>query len=84
LLTPISSEAARVAKIFKQSAAQAAATKQQRETTEILAIIPSLGSLALNLGETTKVLTLQKCVKKKDIRYVKKGVNCPKGFAKRK
>ena len=62
----------------------AAAAKQQRELTEILSIIPSLGALALSLGETTKILTLQKCVKKKQIRYVKKGAKCPKGFVRKR
>jgi hypothetical protein len=76
-------EAARVAEIFKQSAAQAAAAKQQREITEILSIIPSLGALAFTLNKMTKTLTLQKCVKKKEIRYVKKGAKCPKGFVRK-
>jgi hypothetical protein len=76
-------EAARVAEIFKQSAAQAAAAKQQRELTEILSIIPSLGALALTLSEMTKTLTLQKCVKKKQVRFVKKGAKCPKGFVRK-
>jgi hypothetical protein len=67
-----------------QAAAQAAAAKQQRELLEILSIIPSLGSLALNLGETTKALTLQKCVKKTQVKYVKKGAKCPKGFVRKR
>ena len=62
----------------------AAAAKQQRELLEILSIIPSLGSLALNLGETTKALTLQKCVKKTQVKYVKKGAKCPKGFVRKR
>ena len=66
------------------SAAQAEAAKKQKELLELLSIIPSLGSIALNLGETTKALTLQKCVKKKQIKYVKKGAKCPKGFVKKK
>ena len=57
--------------------------KEQKELTEILALIPSLGSLALNLGETTKALTLQKCVKKTQVKYVKKGAKCPKGFVRK-
>jgi BspA type Leucine rich repeat region (6 copies) len=76
-------EAARVAEAARQATA-AAAAKQQRELTELLSIIPSIAGLALNLGETTKALTLQKCVKKKQIKYVKKGAKCPKGFAKKK
>jgi hypothetical protein len=79
-------EAARVAAAAEaaRQAATAAAAKQQRELTEILSIIPSLGALALSLGETTKILTLQKCVKKKQIRYVKKGAKCPKGFVRKR
>jgi hypothetical protein len=79
-------EAARVAAIAEASrqATAAAAAKQQRELTEILSIIPSLGSLALNLGETTKALTLQKCVKKTQVKYVKKGAKCPKGFVRKR
>ena len=79
-------EAARVAAAAEaaRQAAAAAAAKQQRELTEILSIIPSLGALALSLGEITKVLTLQKCVKKKQIRYVKKGAKCPKGFVRKR
>jgi DNA-binding beta-propeller fold protein YncE len=79
-------EAARVAAAAEaaRQAATAAAAKQQKELTEILSIIPSLGALALSLGETTKSLTLQKCVKKKQVRYIKKGAKCPKGFVKKK
>jgi hypothetical protein len=64
--------------------AQAQAAKKQKELLELLSIIPSLGSIALNLGETTKALTLQTCMKKKQIKYVKKGAKCPKGFVKKK
>ena len=74
-------EAARVAAAQAEAARKA---KEQKELTEILALIPSLGSIALNLGETTKTLTLQKCVKKTQVKYVKKGANCPKGFVKKK
>ncbi len=66
------------------SAAQAEAAKKQKEILELLSIIPSLGSIALNLGETTKALTLQKCVKKTQVKYVKKGAKCPKGFVRKK
>jgi hypothetical protein len=73
-----------------QAAAQAAAqaeaarkAKEQKELSAILALIPSLGSLAVNLGETTKALTLQKCVKKTQVKYVKKGAKCPKGYKKK-
>jgi hypothetical protein len=70
--------------ISDAAAAQAEAAKKQKELLELLSIIPSLGSIALNLGETTKALTLQKCVKKKQVRFVKKGAKCPKGFVKKK
>jgi len=78
-------EAARLAAIAEaaRQATAAAAAKQQRELTEILSIIPSLGALALTLNEMTKTLTLQKCMKKKEIRYVKKGAKCPKGFVRK-
>jgi hypothetical protein len=81
---PVSADNSAAQAAAAQAAAQAAAAKQQRELTEILSIIPSLGSLALNLGETTKALTLQKCVKKKQIKYVKKGAKCPKGFVRKR
>jgi hypothetical protein len=79
-------EAARIAAIAEaaQQVAAAGAARQQKELTEILSIIPSLGRLALNLGETTKALTLQKCVKNKQLKYVKKNTKCPKGFVKKK
>ena len=73
-------EAARVAAAQVEAARKA---KEQKELTEILALIPSLGSIALNLGETTKTLTLQKCVKKTQVKYVKKGAKCPKGFVRK-
>jgi hypothetical protein len=78
-------EAARVvaaAEAARQATA-AAAAKQQKELTEILSIIPNLGALALTLGETTKSLTLQRCVKKKEVRFVKKGTKCPRGFVRK-
>jgi hypothetical protein len=79
-------EAARVAAIAEaaRQVSAAAAAKQQRELTELLSIIPSIAGLALNLGETIKALTLQKCVKGKIIKYVKKGAKCAKGFVKKK
>jgi hypothetical protein len=54
--------------------------KEQRELTEILSIIPELGRLSLNLGKTSQALVGQRCVKKKEVRFVKKGAKCPKGF----
>jgi hypothetical protein len=79
-------EAARIAAIAEavRQVAAAGAARQQKELTEILSIIPSLGRLALDLGETTKALTLQKCVKNKQLKYVKKNSKCPKGFVKKK
>jgi hypothetical protein len=58
--------------------------KEQKELTEILALIPSIGELTLSLGETTQSLYSTKCVKGKTIKYVKKGSKCPKGYAKKK
>jgi hypothetical protein len=79
------SEAAAVAEATRVAAAAQAARKaaDQQELFNILALIPSLGSIALNLGETTKALTLQKCVKKTQVKYVKKGAKCPKGFVRK-
>jgi nucleoid-associated protein YgaU len=72
-------EAARVAAVAAETARKA---KEQRELTEILSIIPELGKLSLNIGETTKSLTGQKCVKGKATKFVYKGAKCPKGFAR--
>ena len=69
------------------AAAQAEAArkaKEQKELTEILALIPKIGELTLSLGETTKSLYSNKCVKGKTTKFVKKGAKCPKGFVKRK
>jgi hypothetical protein len=74
-------EAARVAAAQAEAARKA---KEQKELTEILSLIPELGKLSLNIGETSKALTGTKCVKKKQIKYIFKGEKCPKGFAKRK
>jgi len=80
-----SSEAAAVAEAARVAASAQAARKAaaQQDLINILSLIPSLGSIALNLGETTKSLTLQKCVKNKQVRYVKKGAKCPKGFLRK-
>ena len=77
-------EAAAIAEAARVAAAQTEAAKKQKELLELLSIIPSLGSIALNLGETTKALTLQKCVKKTQVEYVKKGAKCPKRFIRKK
>ena len=57
--------------------------REQKELTEILAIIPKIAELTLSLGETTKSLYSTKCVKGKTIKNVKKGAKCPKGFVKK-
>ena len=81
-------EAARLAAIelARVSAASEAArkAKEQRELTEILALIPKIGELTLSLGENTKSLYSTKCVKGKKTKYVKKGSKCPKGYVKKK
>jgi hypothetical protein len=66
------------------NAEDARKAKEQRELTEILALIPKIGELTLSLGETTKSLYSTKCVKGKSTKFVKKGAKCPKGFVKRK
>ena len=65
------------------AAAAAAAAKraaEQKELTELLALIPEIAKLSLELGETTKSLYQQKCIKGKSIKYVKNGAKCPKGY----
>ena len=57
--------------------------REQKELTEILAIIPKIAELTLSLGETTKSLYSTKCIKGKTIKNVKKGAKCPKGFVKK-
>ena len=80
-------EAARLAAIelARGSAASEAArkAKEQRELTEILALIPKIGELTLSLGENTKSLYSTKCVKGKTTKFVKKGNKCPKGYLKK-
>ncbi len=76
-------EAARVAAAAAE-AARAAAAKQQKELTEILSIIPELGKLSLNIGKTSQVLSGQKCVKGKKVKFVSKNAKCPKGYSKKK
>jgi hypothetical protein len=79
-----SAVAARVAAAAEAARVAAAAAKQQKELTEILSLIPELGKLSLNIGETSKALAGQKCVKKKQVKYVFQGERCPKGFVKRR
>ena len=67
-----------------EAAAEAARiAKEQKELTEILAIIPKIAELTLGLGETTKSLYSTKCVKGKTTKYVKYGAKCPKGYKKK-
>jgi hypothetical protein len=73
-------EAARVAAANAEAARKA---KEQKELTEILAIIPKIAELTLGLGETTKSLYSTKCVKGKTTKNVKKGAKCPVGFVKK-
>ena len=73
-------EAARVAAANSEAARKA---KEQKELTEILAIIPKIAELTLSLGETTKSLYSTKCVKGKTSKYVKYGAKCPKGYRKK-
>ena len=73
-------EAARVAAANAEAARKA---KEQKELTEILAIIPKIAELTLGLGETTKSLYSTKCVKGKTTKYVKYGTKCPKGYKKK-
>ena len=80
-------EAARLAAIeaARVAAANVAAqkAKEQKELTEILAIIPKIAELTLSLGETTKSLYSTKCVKGKTTKYVKYGSKCPKEYVKK-
>jgi hypothetical protein len=73
-------EAARVAAANAEAARKA---KEQKELTEILALIPSIGELTLSFGEITKSLYSTKCVKGKITKYVTKGAKCPKGYVKK-
>jgi hypothetical protein len=77
----VAAEAARVAAANAEAARKA---KEQKELTEILAIIPKIGELTLGLGETTKSLYSNKCVKGKTTKFVKRGAKCPKGYVKKK
>jgi hypothetical protein len=65
------------------AAAAAAAAKraaEQKELTELLALIPEIAKMSLELGETTKSLYQQKCIKGKTTKYVENGAKCPKGY----
>ncbi len=69
-----------VAAVAAAAAAAAKRAAEQKELTEILALIPKIAELTLSLGETTKSLYQQKCIKGKTIKYVKNGSKCPKGY----
>jgi hypothetical protein len=68
------------AAIAAAAAASAKRAAEQKELTELLALIPEIAKMSLALGETTKSLYEQKCVKGKSIKYVKIGAKCPKGY----
>jgi hypothetical protein len=82
--TPIVQQPAQqvVVPVVDNGAAKRAA--EQQELINILALIPKIGELSLSLGEVTKSLYSTKCVKKTQIKYVKKGARCPKGFVGKK
>ena len=80
--TVVDNAAAEAARIAAANAA-AQKAKEQKELTEILAIIPKIAELTLGLGETTKSLYSTKCVKGKTTKYIKKGAKCPKGYVKK-
>ena len=68
-----------------EAAAEVAAAKrkkEQQELTELFSLIPELAKLALNLGETSKSITTQKCKKGGKIKIVKAGAKCPTKFRK--
>lgn len=82
--TAAAADATRLAAIAAANSA-ADAAKKQKELTEILSMIPSIAGLALNVGDLANtILTKQKCVKGKTIKYVKKGSRCPVGYVKKK
>jgi len=83
-LSATTTDAPRDASEAATAAEAAKKAKEQKELLEILSIIPKIGKLALSVGDTALAVSGQKCVKKKDIRYVKKGAKCPKGFVKKK
>ena len=79
-------EAARVAALnaaLESEAAKRAA--DQKEMLELLALLPHIAGIGLNIGElTNSVLTKQKCLKGKKTKYVKNGTKCPMGYVKLK
>ena len=79
-------EAARVAAVNAAIAAAAAKrAAEQKEMSELLAVLPSIAGLALSIGDlTNSLLVKQKCVNGKKTKTVNYGSKCPKGFVKRK
>ena len=79
-------EAARVAAVNAAVAAAAAKrVAEQKEMSELLAVLPSIAGLALSIGDlTNSLLVKQKCVNGKKTKTVSYGSKCPKGFVKRK
>ena len=79
-------EAARVAAVNAAIAAAAAKrAAEQKEMSELLAVLPSIAGLALSIGDlTNSLLVKQKCVNGKKTKTVSYGSKCPKGFVKRK
>jgi hypothetical protein len=75
-------ETARVTAAAAAAAQAARLAREQKELTEIMAMIPKLGELTLSLGEVTRSLTSTQCVKRKTTKNVKKGAKCPKGFVR--
>jgi hypothetical protein len=75
-------ETARVTAAAAAAAQAARLAREQKELTEIMAMIPKLGELTLSLGEVTRSLTSTQCVKGKTLKNVKRGAKCPKGFVR--
>jgi hypothetical protein len=55
----------------------------QKELMEILALLPEIASISINLGDIA-VNSMTKCVKGKLVKRVKIGAKCPKGYVKKK
>lgn len=79
-------EAARVAAVNAAIAATAAKrAAEQKEMSELLAVLPSIAGLSLSIDDlTNSLLVKQKCMNGKKTKWVSYGSKCPKGFVKRK
>jgi BspA type Leucine rich repeat region (6 copies)/Listeria-Bacteroides repeat domain (List_Bact_rpt) len=62
------------------SNSEAEAAKKAQELQQLLTVLPSIGNLALEIGNLIESLTTQKCVKGKVFKKVKAGAKCPKGY----